>query len=143
MKERNLSYYLGIIVVPLIFLQIIGYAYDKHIAFPFNDTLYNSVSVVLGILRIVPALESAKTDILYWVICYVAMFLILLFVPLMVYVDYSIRIGKFLVQFPATVLKVIIFCFYWVLMTPITEAFIEIFVCKEGKSVIVNDMVCW
>lgn len=142
MRERNLKFYVAIVIVPLMFLQMIGYIYDPQIAFPFLDSLYPIVSNLIGYLRLIPAIEASHASGAYWLVVYLTIALTIIIFLLMVYVDYSIKIGKFVMSFPLSALIVLFIVFYWILLTPSVEAFIGIFLCFGGVHSITG-IACW
>lgn len=115
MRERNIDTIFASVMVILSFIQIYGLLYNEKVNFPFRDDLYRTITGLCDIVRIYPLIESVG-GIYYWVISYFFIFLMLMYILQLIYVDYSIKIDKFYFVFPIKLLKYSSSFIQWILI---------------------------
>ena len=79
----------------------------------------------------------------YLAYTFVASLLALVIYPLMFYINYSLRIHKFIFKFPVDIGSFMCIVLYWILLTPTIEAYSIIFICKDNAHVIMQTLECW
>ena len=57
--------------------------------------------------------------------------ILILYLLLLVYIDYSIKIDKFYFMLPVKLLRITSSLVFWVFMMPIIEIFVAIFSCSQ------------
>ena len=134
MKERNIDFLLASVLMSIHFIQIYGLIYSERIGFPFNDDLYSIICSVCDIVRIFPLIENEAeaSPIYYWIMAYMLIIILILYYIILVFIDYSIKIGKFYFLFPIKIVRYCSTFIFWVLMMPIINTFISIFSCVDG-----------
>jgi len=102
MRERNSDFLFASIVISINFIQIYGLLYNHKIDFPFNDELYDVICQLCNISRIYPLLEDEKSNntVYYWIMAFGLIFIVVVYYASLIFIDYSIRIGKFYFRFP-------------------------------------------
>ena len=137
------------------FIQIYGLLYNEKINFPFQDDLYSTICSLCDLIRIYPLLEGNGTPgdgfpLYYYIAAFGLIAILILYLLLLVYVDYSIKIEKFYFMLPVKLLRYASSLFFWVFMMPIIEVFVAIFSCAtivDGSSVtyhvIDTTLQCW
>jgi hypothetical protein len=118
------------------FLQMYGLLYNSKIAFPFKDDLYQSIYNLCDLVRIYPLIENSKTDIYYYIAGFGFIFILLIYILMLIYIDYSIKIDKFYFVFPLKVMRYLSSFLFWALMLPIIEIFISVFSCSGGYHIV-------
>ena len=143
-RERNVPFSVGSLLMSIMFLQIYGYIYYKKTNFPFkNDYLYDFTAEFLEILRIYPSIEDSKSGTNYLIFAFSIIILIFLYLLSLLYVHYSIEIKKFHFTFPIRLLRLLSWVFYWVLLNPTVEILVAIFSCEKNRHIVDRDMECW
>jgi hypothetical protein len=142
MKERNIDFLFASVVMCINFIQIYGLLYNQKINFPFKDDLYSTISALCDIIRIYPLLESGAA-MYYWIISFILIFILILYFFQLIYIDYSIKIGKFYFLFPIKLVRYSSSFIFWVFMMPIIEIFVSIFSCHDGYHIIDHTVECW
>ena len=66
----------------------------------------------------------------YWPLAYSLIIILVIYLVLLVYIDYSIKIEKFYFMLPTKLLRYASSLFFWVGVMPITEVFVDIFLCS-------------
>jgi hypothetical protein len=86
----------------------------------------------------------------YWLISFGLIVILIIYLLLLVYVDYSIKIEKFYFMLPIKLLRIASSLIFWVFSMPIIETFVAIFSCislNDGTNntyhVIDNSLQCW
>jgi len=134
MKERNIDLIYAAVLMLIHFIQIYGLLYNEKINFPFKDDLYNTISSVCDLVRIYPLVEGNKIGegfpVYYWALSFGLIVILVIYMLLLVYVDYSIKIEKFYFMLPVKLLRYCSSLFFWVFMMPIVETFVSIFSCQ-------------
>jgi hypothetical protein len=134
MKERNIDLIFASVLMAINFIQIYGLLYNQKIGFPFRDDLYNTISSLCDLIRIYPLLEGGGEGdgfpLYYWIIAFGLIVVLILYMLLLVYVDYSIKIDKFYFMLPVKLLRYCSSLVFWVFMMPIIEIFVAIFSCS-------------
>jgi len=142
-RERYASFLYTAVILIIMILQLIAYIYYRKIGYPFDDNLYSSIAWFLDLLRIFPAVETTENKTLYLTLMFGIGVFFLLYIGQLVYVAYSVAVGKFYFTFPIQLLRNMSSILLWVLIIPITEILISIFACTNGHHrVMVNDE-CW
>lgn len=133
MKERNIDLIYAAVLMAINFIQIYGLLYNQKINFPFKDDLYNTISSICDLIRIYPLVEGDKVGngfpIYYWALSFGLIAILVIYLILLIYVDYSIKIEKFYFMLPVKLLCYASSLFFWVFMMPIVETFVSIFSC--------------
>ncbi|MDR3549596.1 MAG: hypothetical protein P4M11_15230 [Candidatus Pacebacteria bacterium] len=143
MKERYVPLMYSAIIVIIMGLQLIGYIYYRKTDFPFDDDLFSSIAGFLDIVRIFPAVESTQSTALYLATIFLMNGFLLIYVLQVVFIDYSISIGKFYFNFPVKLVGNMSSLLIWVLASPITETMVSIFDCDGSHHKIMLDVQCW
>lgn len=142
MKERNIDFLFASVVMCINFIQIYGLLYNQKINFPFKDDLYETISSLCDIIRIYPMLESGSA-MYYWIVAYVLILILILYFFQLIYIDYSIKIGKFYFLFPIKLVRYCSSFIFWVFMMPIIDVFVSIFSCHDGYHIVDHTVECW
>lgn len=153
MKERNIDLIFAAVLMAINFVQIYGLLYNKKINFPFKDDLYNTICSLCDLIRIYPLLEGSGPGdgfpLYYWIISFGLIGVLVIYILLLVYIDYSIKIEKFYFMLPVNILRYCSSLIFWVFMMPIIEVFVAIFSCEpkvDGGGLyhyIDRDLQCW
>ena len=143
LHNRVTGFNFAALMMMLMFLQMIGFVFNRRMEYKFDDSLYEPMSVVFEYIRIYPALESSKSVTNYWLVFYMICPLMLLYIAMMVYMNYSLKIGKFYFVLPIKVLRLLNSLLFWVGIMPITDMLSSIYKCSGGHHIIVTDMICW
>ena len=143
MKERYVPLTFASIIVVIMALQLIGYIYYRKTDFPFDDDIFSNIAGFLDIVRVFPAIESTKSTALYLAAIFIMHAFLAVYIFQLVFIDYSIGIGKFYFNFPVKLLGNMSSLLIWVLVSPITETMISIFDCDGSSHRIMTDVVCW
>jgi hypothetical protein len=135
MKERNIDLIFASVLMAVNFVQIYGLLYNTKTGFPFQDDLYNTICSLCDLIRIYPLLEGDGSDgggypLYYWILAFGLIVVLILYLLLLVYVDYSIKIDKFYFMLPVKLLRYCSSLVFWVFLMPIIEVFVEIFSCS-------------
>lgn len=120
-----------------------GLLYYSKINFPFKDDLYDYICSLCDLIRIYPLLENAHSAIYYLITGYLFIVILLVYIMMLIYIDYSIKIDKFYFIFPLQLMRYLSSFIYWVLMLPIIETFISIYSCDNGYHIVMTTMHCW
>lgn len=135
MKERNIDLIFASVLMAIHFIQIYGLLYNQKIGFPFRDDLYDTISGLCDLIRIYPLLEGGGEGdgfpMFYWILSFGLIVILVLYLLLLLYVDYSIKIEKFYFMLPVKLLRYCSSLLFWVFMMPIVEIFVSIFSCSE------------
>lgn len=131
MKERNIDFLFASVVMAIHFIQIYGLLYSKRIGFPFKDDLYSIICSLCDIIRIYPLIENEDggSAIYYWIMAYALIIILIFYYLILLFIDYSIKIGKFYFLFPIKLVRYCSSYIFWVFMMPIIDIFISIFSC--------------
>ena len=144
MHQRNIPFSVVSLMLSFMFLNLFGYIYSRKANFPFqNDTIYSFFAQFLEIIRIYPLIEDSRDTAYYFTILFSIVIIIFIYILSLIYVGYSIRINKYHFLFPRNYLRFMSLAFNWVLLNPIMECLLSIFLCEEGNHIIVHDMECW
>jgi len=143
LKERHMPLSFAGIMCVVMTLQLIGYIYYRKTEFPFNDDLYPSIASFLDIIRIFPAIESAENSSSYQASIYIMSAFLIIYILQIIFVDYSIGIGKFYFTFPVKLLDNMSALLIWILVSPITETMASIFNCSDGYHSVMVNTECW
>jgi hypothetical protein len=104
MKERNIDLIYAAVLMAINFIQFYGLLYNTKINFPFRDDLYDTISSLCDLIRIYPLLEGGGPGkgfpLYYWILSFGLIVVLLLYLLLLVFVDYSIKIEKFYFMLP-------------------------------------------
>lgn len=135
MKERNIDLIFATVLMAINFIQIYGLLYNTKINFPFRDDLYDTISSLCDLIRIYPLLEGSGEGqgfpLYYWIVSFGLIGILIIYLLLLVYVDYSIKIEKFYFMLPVKLLRYCSSLVFWVFMMPIIETFVAIFSCSQ------------
>eukprot|EP00826_Nyctotherus_ovalis_P010549 TRINITY_DN12774_c0_g2_i4.p1 TRINITY_DN12774_c0_g2~~TRINITY_DN12774_c0_g2_i4.p1 ORF type:complete len:298 (+),score=57.38 TRINITY_DN12774_c0_g2_i4:57-950(+) len=143
MRDRSVSTSFAAGLILTMFIQMIGFVYDKRADYPFDDEWYSSISSVTAAFRIYPAIEAAGNSTLYWITQYSFFVLLSIYIVLSLYVDYHLSKGKRFLKVPVGVLQVLSSVLYWILFLPIVENFVSVYLCDEGYHVVDTSIKCW
>lgn len=99
MRERNIGSIFACVMLLVNFLQIYGLLFNHSIEFPFHDSIYDTLCNLSNIVRIYPLL-GASNGLYYYIVAFLFVFVILVYVLFLIYIDYSIKIDKFYFIFP-------------------------------------------
>ena len=157
MKERNIDLIYAAVLMAINFTQLYGLLYNTKIAFPFSDDLYNTLSSLCDLIRIYPLLEGSGNGqgfpLYYWIISFGLIVFLLVYLILLVFVDYSIKIEKFYFMLPVHILCYSSSLLFWVFMMPIVQIFVSIFSCSALQNalatstdtyhIIDRSLQCW
>jgi hypothetical protein len=157
MKERNIDLIFATVLMAIYFIQIYGLLYNEKINFPFKDDLYHTICSLCDLIRIYPLLEgngSGGFPLYYWILGFGLIVILAIYLLLLLYVDYSIKIEKFYFILPVKLL--LRYCsslVFWVFMMPIVEIFVGIFSCStlpnapagstDTYHIIDESLQCW
>lgn len=67
----------------------------------------------------------------YYIIAFSLIGILIVYLLLLLYVDYSIKIEKFYFTMPVQLLRYCSSLIFWVFMMPIIEIFVSIFSCEQ------------
>ena len=143
MKERNVDFLTALVVMAIHYCQIFGLLYYDKINFPFHDDLYPTICGLADIIRIYPAIEKAHSAILYFALAFRYIFFLVVYVLAAIFVDYSLKTGKFPFVFPVKLLRFTSLLLFWAEIMPVIETFLSIFSCPGGYHVVDLTMECW
>ena len=143
MKERNIAFGYGSILISIMFLQMFGYIYYRKTNFPFDDDLYEFMASAFDMIRIYPAIENSDSQANYLAFAVASLVLIFIYYIGLLYIGYSIRIGKFHFMLPLMIMKYLNSILYWILLNPIVETLISIFSCSGSYHIILTGTQCW
>ena len=156
MKERNIDLIFASVLMAINFVQIYGLLYNEKINFPFQDDLYSTICSICDLVRMYPLLEGdfgligGGFPLYYYIAAFGLIVTLIIYLLLLVYIDYSIKIEKFYFMLPVKLLRYASSLFLWVFMMPIVEVFVSIFSCislNDGTTntyqVIDNTLQCW
>lgn len=125
------------------FVQMYGLLYYSKIGFPFKDDIYTSIYSLCDLVRIYPLIENSHSNIYYLIAAYLFVFIMVVYLLTLIYIDYSIKISKFYFIFPLQMMRYLSSIIYWVLMFPIIEVFISIYSCERGNHIVMTTVPCW
>jgi hypothetical protein len=117
-----------------------GLLYYSKIGFPFKDDIYTSIYSLCDLVRIYPLIENSGTTIYYLIAAYLFIFIMVVYILTLIYIDYSIKINKFYFIFPLQMMRYLSSLIYWVLMLPIIEVFISIYSCDHSYHIIMHSV---
>ena len=143
MKERQMRLPFAVILMVIMSLQFIGYMFYRKTNFPFEDGMHDTISEILDVIRIYPAIESAKSTELYVTTIIIMVLYVLLYIVNLIFIDYSIGIGKFYFRFPIVILGNMSSLLIWILIGPITETMVSVFDCNGDYHQIMESTKCW
>jgi hypothetical protein len=88
-------------------------------------------------------IEQSGQPIYYWILAYLAIFVMISYFILLVYIDYSIKIEKFFFIFPIKLIRYFSSFIFWILIIPFIQVFASIFSCNNGYHSVVTSLECW
>jgi len=143
MKERKMQLPFAILMLIVMTLQLIAYAYYRKTEFPFEDEFHESIANFMDVIRVLPALENSKNTRLYVTVIICMVVFLALYIFQIIYIDYSITMNKFYFTFPIGLVRIMSSVLFWILITPITETMVSVFYCNNDYHSIMTSTECW
>lgn len=88
-------------------------------------------------------IENSQEVEYYYAVAYVFIFIMVAYIMILFYIDYSIKIEKFYFVFPLKLTCYMSSIIFWILLIPIVEVFVSIFSCEDGYHLVDKEMECW
>lgn len=143
MKDRAMPTSYALVLIIIMAFQTIGHLVYKDIGFSSENSTYSAIYTAVQVPRVYPIVEKYYGATAYWVLQYFYFFLIIAYIVQFIYIAYSIKKGRFCIDFPITLLRTLSTLFYWVLITPMAEHFASVFRCPDGHHAVALRLRCW